>query len=552
MKKKILLMTAMIVVLICIFTVSISAAEPSYKDGEWIYAEDGTTKLAIRDTDGNPLIWYMNGEELKYVRADQTDTTQDIYVVYKIEAGGNGFDADHTPTACLKDIDIYDNGTRIEGASINSQIVLLNVEKLEVDAFNGWLFGNYYGCCLLMRGMVFPSSLKYIGQEGLTNTKIVQYWNLENTKLEWINSYKTEPFSTTTLTQEATNYTIKFPSTLSTITSTLNSKVKTIIMNPNTTLANTCQAFRNCNSLEKLFVSASFYETGFANEAFRDITSKYLVFFAGTEEQAEALQNNTGSSHNGAFKSATRISYATYLADPSTYDNSTSTIYLIYDTNYCDAFYDGEHLEDNNPCVINCSQCNTYGVAEKNPVHNEDVTISYANGYNNVGSKITGCTNEGCKHNVTNEVKALFVCLGYSAPEDGRGGITIGFTVNNEAIKEYEDATGKILKYGVFAVLQSKLKDKDVFAEDGTAAEGVISAEITNYQFVAFELKIVGFTDEQKDTKLAMGAYVAVTDGETTEYSYLQSGTPNGNEKYCFVSYNDIVGAPSNDEEVTQ
>ena len=24
------------------------------------------------------------------------------------------------------------------------------------------------------------------------------------------------------------------------------------------------------------------------------------------------------------------------------------------------------------------------------------------------------------------------------------------------------------------------------------------------------------------------------------------------NEKYCFVSYNDIVGAPSNDEEVTQ
>ena len=541
MKKRILLMTAMIAVLICIFAISISAAEPSYKDGEWIYAEDGTTKLAIRDTDGNPLIWYMNGEELKYVRADQTDTTQDIYVVYKIEAGGNGFDADHTPTACLKDIDIYDNGTRIEGASINSQIVLLNVEKLEVDAFNGWLFGNYYGCCLLMRGMVFPSSLKYIGQEGLTNTKIVQYWNLENTKLEWINSYRTEPFSTTTLTQEATNYTIKFPSTLSTITSTLNSKVKTIIMNPNTTLANTCQAFRNCNSLEKLFVPASFYETGFANEAFRDITSKYLVFFAGTEEQAEALQNNTGSSHNGAFKSATRISYATYLADPSTYDNSTSTIYLIYDTNYCDAFYDGEHLEDNNPCVINCSQCNTYGVAEKNPVHNEDVTISYANGYNNVGSKITGCTNEGCKHNVTNEVKALFVCLGYSAPEDGRGGIAIGFTVNNEAIAEYEEIAGKTLKYGVFVVLKDRLGDNDVFSKDGTVSDGVINAEITNYEFVAFDLKIVGFADKHKDIKLAMGAYVSVTDGETTEYSYLQSGTPNENEKYCFVSYNDIV-----------
>ena len=114
------------------------------------------------------------------------------------------------------------------------------------------------------------------------------------------------------------------------------------------------------------------------------------------------------------------------------------------------------------------------------------------------------------------------------------------------------EATGKTLKYGVFAVLQSRLGDNDVFSEDGTVAEGAINADITSYEFALFELKIVGFTEEYKDIKLAMGAYVAVTDGETTEYSYLQSGTPNENEKYCFVSYNDIVGAPSNDEEVTQ
>ena len=83
-------------------------------------------------------------------------------------------------------------------------------------------------------------------------------------------------------------------------------------------------------------------------------------------------------------------------------------------------------------------------------------------------------------------------------------------------------------------------------------ADGVINAEITNVDFAAFELKIVGFTDEQKDTKLAIGAYVAVTDGEATEYSYMQSGEPNENEKYCFVSYNDIVNAPSTDEETAQ
>ena len=175
--------------------------------------------------------------------------------------------------------------------------------------------------------------------------------------------------------------------------------------------------------------------------------------------------------------------------------------------------------------------------------------ISYES-YTEEGKKTMKCAD--CGAISYKSVAPLFTCLGYSAPEDGTGGIAIGFTVSNEAIAEYEEITGKTLKYGVFVVLQSRLGDNDVFAEDGTAADGVINAEITNYEFVAFELKIVGFTDTQKDVKIAMGAYVAVTDGETTEYSYMQGGEPNENEKYCFVSYNDIVGAPSTDEEVTQ
>ena len=541
MKKRILLMTAMIAVLICIFAISISAAEPSYKDGEWIYAEDGTSKLAIRDTDGNPLIWYMNGEELKYVRADQTDTTQDIYVVYKIEAGGNGFDADHTPTACLKDIDIYDNGTRIEGASINSQIVLLNVEKLEVDAFNGWLFGNYYGCCLLMRGMVFPSSLKYIGQEGLTNTKIVQYWNLENTKLEWINSYRTEPFSTTTLTQEATNYTIKFPSTLSTITSTLNSKVKTIIMNPNTTLANTCQAFRNCNSLEKLFVPASFYETGFANEAFRDITSKYLVFFAGTEEQAEALQNNTGSSHNGAFKSATRISYATYLADPSTYDNSTSTIYLIYDTNYCDAFYFSEHLGDDHDCTTEnyCERCKET-FAKQADTHSVVTTLSYANGFDKAGVYNCYCDRAGCtmadKEIRDGEKAPIITFKGYSNPEtEAYLGINVGYSVNTVLLDEYIEVTGESVTIGLFMV-NSDINVADIIdgktLELADGAKG-FSVKVVNLNYSSISIEVRGFSKtgategslgNYYTLKLVSAVVVTTTKGETTSTHFVQAG----------------------------
>ena len=48
-------------------------------------------------------------------------------------------------------------------------------------------------------------------------------------------------------------------------------------------------------------------------------------------------------------------------------------------------------------------------------------------------------------------------------------------------------------------------------------------------------LSFAFYEDEHKDIKLAMGAYVAVTDGEITEYSYMQGGKLNENEKYCFV-----------------
>ena len=256
-------------------------------------------------------------------------------------------------------------------------------------------------------------------------------------------------------------------------------------------------------------------ENGFAH------ISNYCksIKFTGTEEQANELFSSYG------------ISYE-----------------LV---NHCEIYYNNIHEDDSNPCVINCTRCNTSGVAEANPVHSEKTAVLYENGFDKQGVVLITCANKGCEHNTTSEAQSLFTCLGYSAPEDGRGGIAIGFTVNNEAIKEYTEATGKTLKYGVFAVLKDRLGNNDVFSEDGTVVDGVINAEITNYEFVAFELKIVGFTDEQKDTKLAMGAYVAVTDGETTEYSDMQGAEPNEGENYYFVSYNDIAGKPST-EEVTQ
>ena len=169
------------------------------------------------------------------------------------------------------------------------------------------------------------------------------------------------------------------------------------------------------------------------------------------------------------------------------------------------------------------------------------IDITYANGFDNVGAYVCLCTNCGAD-DVKIEVSALFTCLGYSSTESKSGGIAVGFNTNSKAMAEYTRITGKTLNYGVFAVSQEMLGDKEIFSEDGKATSGVIIADVTKPGFSMFELKIIGFTNEQKDRKLAMGAYVTVTDGETTTYSYMQDdqkGEKVGN--YYFVSYSTIV-----------
>ena len=146
--------------------------------------------------------------------------------------------------------------------------------------------------------------------------------------------------------------------------------------------------------------------------------------------------------------------------------------------------------------------------------------------------------------NTDEEVPELFVCLGYSAPTFGEvGGIAIGYTVNIEAVEEYAEATGTTVAFGVFAVSKDKLGENEIFADDGTTANGVINAEISAKEFAAFELAIVGLTDEYKGAKLALGAYVAVTKDGATAYSYMQDTTKGEQSgKYYFASYNDIIG----------
>ena len=161
--------------------------------------------------------------------------------------------------------------------------------------------------------------------------------------------------------------------------------------------------------------------------------------------------------------------------------------------------------------------------------------------YAESGTKVVTCTNEGCTYYVTESIPALFTCVGYSAPESGALGISLGFMVNNKAIAEYKEITGVYVKYGVFAASLDKLQGGDIFV-NGAANENAICAEIKATEFSAFDLKVTGFANDQKDVLLALGAYVATTKDGATEYSYMQDETKGEKEgNYFCASFNDII-----------
>lgn len=193
-----------------------------------------------------------------------------------------------------------------------------------------------------------------------------------------------------------------------------------------------------------------------------------------------------------------------------------------------------------------CEDCNT-PFACNNPNHDiEIVSISYGD-YTENGTKVLKCNTCGLENAMEISVLPLFTCLGYSAPEVGNGGIgvAIKYTVNTDAIKEYEQGTGKTVKYGLYAATKETLGDNDILDNDGMPTNGAVKAEISSNDYVVLSLKMVGFdTDDSKAAKFAIGAYVETVFEGTKEFAYLQVGTPETGEKYCFVSYNDII--PSN------
>ena len=481
MKKKILLASLMVAMLICLFAISTFAAEQI--DG--IYYDLNGTEAAVSDN---------NQKNCKL---------ENVVIPEKVTFNG----VEYTVTS------IKEKAFGSQNAKGGNATVKYVSIPSTVTSVGTYAFGN----CPEITTVICKSTV--VGERMFFDCNKLDSLTLENTVEIGIYSFTRIAITSLVL-----------PSTLQTLGASSFKGVTTltdvVVLGP----ALGKNAFESCGgNITKLVLTENFVT--FSTDSANGMSSELTTYYTGTDyDRIKTLCSSTSR-----FKNAGYCSYADYVS--GNYTAKTSMV--IYDTNLCVAAFDSVHTEPNDDgnceTAVVCSMCNDYTYkSAKTHINAESITYT---SFTQNGVYSVGCTNDGCKVATTETVKPLFDFSGVSSPVDGRGELVVGYTVNFNEIERYESITKTTLSYGVFAVLKDKLGSNDVFDENGNAAVGVIKADVSR-DYVSFEFRITGFeTDDHKALKLALGAYVIDSTGKIY---YMQGGEPAENEKYVFVSYSDI------------
>lgn len=148
--------------------------------------------------------------------------------------------------------------------------------------------------------------------------------------------------------------------------------------------------------------------------------------------------------------------------------------------------------------------------------HNEQKTYEYKNGYASAGTLTSGCAN-GCGLSEEAPLAPIITFLGYSAKINGND-ICVGYSLNKEALQLFEEKTGKVLDYGVVAIIPiDESEYTPLYVENGEvkSIEYSIHASVAKL-YASFDFIISGFSEEYYETDLVMCAYVY--DGDEIGY----------------------------------
>lgn len=605
MKKKIFLITAMVALLVCLFAISVSAAnEVTLVGGDKV---DFETVFKVEKSGGVENV--VTGFNTGYNNNSMTDVVFPDYIV-GIECNGLFGKYANPASTTIKTLtfeasdEFFISGDNIfsgisvtkvtfnpdciveirkgsfSGCTSLTEITFPKFRKLATNSFancsnmvptNELVFSDdmteigadaFYGCAKLGGTIVFPATLKKINQEAFNSTAIV---GVDFSKCASLETLAKSIFA------HCDSLSAIDMSACVSLTSLSNSfaencdNLASVILPPNLETINE-KSFAWCGKLQSMVIPASCTLIGV--EAFQyarkgqDLqvftlyiqsnvnfdTSRYSVFnSSGAKVEFILIGENVTAE---SFKAANTYSHVTgatvvdYIGgeNPWTYvPGQAITSHTIVE-NYCKTLaLTGEHNSEDNPCVINCSVCGLAATKE-NPEHTYKVTVLYANGYDSTGVKLTACTNKGCGHKGAEEVlEALIECKGYSAEIDTKKD-SKGIVVG------YTINQGAITKY---YELTGKTVKYGIYAATQVALG---EKEIFGENGMPIEGAVKAEVNEgfvalklkiceitDLDAKFAMGAYLEIVGEGDKEYAFIEDGEPLENAKHCFVSYNDLA-----------
>ncbi len=505
MKKKIFLtiVMTMMLALVLAFAVSAESVHNGKVDLNATVTLDNGTVVNLFDTEGNALIWYMNGTTLESIRAD------DQRVKYKATYG---FNVGNDTVGKVYAYEVSDMWIALESGNINrGNIVVLNLMDDDVlvnEATNNSYMGGVVNCVKTIAWANKVLEYAYlrldtaaIQQQAFNGCPKLKYINLENlTELRQIGGAQSISqtagqsvlFAGQTLDLTKTKLItlggdgifnnvpfvdVKFPSTLTNINSwCLQGTALVSFAFPTGVATINGSQFNDTKSLKEIYINST---TTKINERAFNNTALEKVFYVGTLTQLTALLDNTNATNNAPLMAvigdnrANLISYENYMKL-----EDKSGKYVVYDFPYCDAYNNGVHELDpaqSNPCAGICGVCGSSSLAA-NPVHNYVTTIKYENYLAN-GVKTQACQNEGCTHKATPVVTEVAPIIsefkGFSVSEKGDA-ITFGYVINYDALDEFVKVTGKSAELG-FVIAVKAFAGEDTYTSDKAIKASVVT-----------------------------------------------------------------------------
>ncbi len=569
MKNKFLLVVAIAALLVCVFAISVSAANVYYKD------QGGTTLFTGVDENSDRIFESYEGE---FPRVDEGGNALSWYIA---STATEGDDTVHTVASFLtidlsgEHAKLSDSGT-YSYVSTDKELSLVSVyfpndkgvTKLSLSD-NG--FGSAYSYGSDKSNLLFirlPNTLTELPGRFAQSTPLIaceidddalissfgatSFYEAKNLRSVNIPSNVTILYSNSHSNSGCTFYNcvslvdVEFSPNSSLETIQINaflmcSSLKEITV-PNTVVNLGARAFHGCKSLETvrlganagkglteydvqsmLYECASLKSVYFSDtmvptkgsHMFYSGTNSTVFFYTGSFEQYEAFYNALKTlGNNGKFIGATPIEWDSTKDDQYYRDlaSSEGKCYVVYGYGRCEAFYGGHKMSDDAQM-----QFESYFAPVK------------------FGSV---CTNEGCGHAGIDESKtigAMFVDYGYSATEaaiNGTYSMSQFYGINKDAIEQYRALT-ESFEYGFVVAANA---DPFGAVADGTLAENKLF--VTEEKFFAYDyvsVSVGGISESNMDTAITFCLFVK--DGD--KLSYLDGGKTV--DTVTMKSYNGIV-----------